>query len=379
MRIKYGLFIILALLSFNLNAAEYSDGQLRLVIHEATGRFSLYSLETGTPQALFSDRDPRTSFLSVMVNDRSYKLGDTFSFRIRLEQSRPLLTFESPFMIVSQEFSFVRVSSGSNGVRITITMENRGDRSLPAGARFLLDTSLGEGLSATPIATGRKTISSETLITRYDGDGFWKDSNGSLSISGSLNTGSPEDPDSVHIANWKKLADVTWKAPYQQGRNFNAPPYSVRDTAVCYYFEPRSLGPGERRTMAFTLAMNHEGAFEAPQTASAASFPVVEPGAIHSAEFDSPVSDEPNAMVLEDPATINPEDLTDALPPVLPTEPAVALPDSKDNDLAMLRALQERIDEHIAAGTGTDGELSELELALGMLRAKYGLNYRQGP
>ena len=373
MKTGHGLFIILLLLSFTLNAAEYGEGNLRLVIHETTGRFSLYSLESGAPLALFADKDPRTSFLSVLVNDRSYKLGDTFSFRTRFEQSGPILVFESSFMTVTQEFSFVSFSSGSNGVRITITLENRSDRSIPAGARYLLDTSLGEGLQVTPIATGRRTISSETLITRYDGESFWKDSNGKLSLSGSISTDSPYDPDSVHIANWKKLTDVTWKATYQQGRNFNAPPYSVRDTAVCYYFEPRSLGAGERRTMAFTLAMNHDGSFYTQQTASGTSSPAMGEIPVHKAEFNG--TEEPLAAVLEDPVVITPEDSDIEAPQDL----LQALPSSVDDDLAMLRLLQAQIDGHIAAGTGTDGELSELELALNMLRAKYGLNYRQGP
>lgn len=72
------IFLLIQFVSlFPLVAAEYFDGSIRLVLNEKSGRFSLYSTGEGgheKPVALFSDEDPRTSFLSVLVNDRSFKL-----------------------------------------------------------------------------------------------------------------------------------------------------------------------------------------------------------------------------------------------------------------------------------------------------------------
>ena len=345
---KGSIFLSLMLfLSFSIGAAEFSDGQLRLVLHEDSGRFSLYFLpgDNSKPQALFSDEDPRTSFLSVMVNDRSYKMGDASGFRTRLggDKLNPSFIFESAFMIVTEDFSFVKgVNSAlTNGVKILITLENRGDRQVSAGARFLLDTKLGEGMSGFPFTTNRRTINSETLLTRIDGDRYWTDRNDKLSLSGSFITGLPTDPDSIHMANWKKLNDVTWKAAYQAGKNFNYTPYSIGDTAVCYYYEPRALGRGEKVSFEFILTFNDE-----TSDFTSADFPPVAAGG-------------ESILDLQTPGTA----------------------DSREQDLAVLEALIAQIETRIAAGTATEEEMASFEFTLNKLRAKYRTddNMRQAP
>jgi len=52
---------------------EVSEGRLKLVLHQGMGRFSLYL----DGMALFVDQDPRTSGLSLLLDDRVYKLGDS--------------------------------------------------------------------------------------------------------------------------------------------------------------------------------------------------------------------------------------------------------------------------------------------------------------
>lgn len=341
------IIAVLLAIAIPLCAAEYSDGTLRLVLHEKTGRFSLYAMETtnqGKGQALFSDEDPGTSFLSVMVNDRSYKMGDSGNFRISLAEdgNNPSFIFDSPFMIVTQKFSFIKTpnSAYSNAVKIQITLENRSDRQVSAGARFLLDTKLGEGLSGSPFKTGRRTINSETLLTKIDDDQYWIDRNETVSLAGSFITNSKEDPDSIHFANWKKLSGVSWKAAYQAGRNFNYPPYSIGDTAVCYYFENRPLSREEKAGFTFTLASNYEGNFIFTSTGSSSA------GSVGYGK------------------TVTVEHIMN-----LPNKGET---DSREKDLAELRELIALIEIRIAAGTATVDELAAFEFALNKLRAKYG-------
>jgi hypothetical protein len=327
MRHKTGFFFLLfnLLVLFSATAVEYSDGQLRLVLHGETGRFSLYAGR----RALFADQDPRTSFLSVMVNDRSYKLGDSSAFRTRLDPLRPSLIFESSFLLVNVDFSFEKRnnSAETNCVSIKISLENRGGSQISAGARFLLDTQLGEGASPIGFTTNLRSINSETLITGKDSDNFWTDKNDTLSLTGSLNTGSPADPDSVHFANWKKLNDAAWKAQLNPGSNFNSPPYSVGDAAVCYYFEPRPLGRGEKRIFGFTLSLDNTA-----QAIAAGG-----------------------------------ELFHDLAPAASPVESLNA----REQDLKTLEELMARIDALIASGTAGEDELSAIEYALNRIRAKY--------
>ena len=341
---KHGLlfFLLIILLSLPIAAAEYTDGAILLVLDQEAGRFSLYSFRHQNrqrkPLALFVDQDNRTSFLSLMVNDRIFKLGDSSTFRISLggNERIPSLVFESSFMQVTQEFFFIRSpdSTETNGVFVRITMENRGDRQISTGARFLLDTNLGEGLTGFSFATDKRSISSETLLTASDADNFWIDRNEIASLSGSLFIGSSEDPDSVHFANWKKLSDVSWKAPYQAGRNFNNPPYSVGDAAICYYFEPRPLNRGEKRIVGFRLLLNSEIGFRPPQAASSGA------------------------------------ELVRNLPPQAAT--GTLNSGQREKDMIALRELMARIDTLIASGKATEEEMATLELALNSLRAKYG-------
>jgi len=346
MSYKSGLFSLLMIcVSFSLTAAEYGEGAIRLVLYENTGRFSLYSSDgVNRGSALFSDQDPRTSFLSVMVNDRSYKMGDSSSFRTSLagDNPNPEFVFESPFITVTEEFSFVKSSDSAvlNGIRILITLENRSEEQIEAGARFLLDTDLGEGKSGSSFTTDRRTINSETLLTRLDADQYWIDRNDKLSLAGSFITGSPDDPDSIHFANWKRLNDVTWKLAYRAGRDFNFSPYSIGDSALCYYSEPRPLGRGEKRSFAFTLAIDIDGVFNFTPIPSAAGA-----GGAAALAPDNSIQN------LDNGKTAN----------------------SREGDLAELRELIAKIDRLILSGTATDKEISDIDFALNKLRAKYSL------
>jgi hypothetical protein len=307
-------------------AAEYTDGSVRLALWELNGRFSLYTANSASRtgyEPLFTDRDPRTSFLAVMVNDRSYKLGDSAAFRIRLgeDPGRPSLIFESAFLLVTQEFTFIKTAGApaSNGVSVKITVRNRGDQPASVGLRLLLDTSLGEQGRDPPFTVGARPVTSETLIEKGSPDAWWVSGNGSVSLMGSIMDPAGQGPDSVHFANWKRLNDVPWKTPYSAGRNFNAPPYSVGDSAVCYYFEPRLLGRGESRSFTVLLAAGDEGGFFA---------------------FSIERSE-------------------------------------RERDLALIRQLIANIDTYSAAGNVREEELMSMEQTLKSLIDKYGLDAQQ--
>jgi hypothetical protein len=251
-----------------LGAAEFSEGRIKLVLHENTGRFSLYYLtdiKKERYQSLFVDKDPRTSFVSILVDDKSYRLGDSTAFRIKIqnENSRPAIVFQSPAIDVVQEFEFIRTGDASlaNGVRMTIKLTNKGEKSVSAGLRFVLDTSLGEN-SPNHFATDLQQISSELALTSKENDSFWISKNESLGLMGSINASQSTRPDLVHFANWKRFNDASWKVSPSNGRNFNLLPYSIGDSAVAYYFNPVSIPRGEVRSVSILLAVASDKGFE---------------------------------------------------------------------------------------------------------------------
>jgi hypothetical protein len=238
-----------------LGALDAADGRMRLSLHENSGRFSLYYLAEGSTgyAPLFTAQDPRTSFLAINLNDRIYRLGEAAAFKTGIDREGPVpaLVFESPFLLVREEFAFIKTAgaSESNGLKITLWIKNLSSREIHAGLRFLLDTSLGEGPGRIPFFVDDQVVTSETAVEYGGGFDHWVSRNDGVSLMGSI-PNTAENGDALpggflHFSNWKRLNDVPWKADYIQGRSFNNPPYSIGDSAVCYYFEPLGIQSGE--------------------------------------------------------------------------------------------------------------------------------------
>ena len=324
----------------SVSAAEYIEGRIRLVINEQTGRFSLYYMADMAREEylpFFLEEDPRTSFLSLMVNNRSYRMGESSVFKTTLKgtPSNPALIFESSSLIVTEEFSFIRTGSSSltNGVRITITVTNKGERPVDTGVRLLIDTTLGEKKSP-HFATDIRQINGEAVIDGSSADAYWTSKNDRLTLMGSVAGQNLTRPDTIHFANWKRLNDTPWKIPYVPERNFNLLPYSIDDSAVCYYFEPVSIPKGGSRTIAIVLSSGDELGFAQ----------------------SSNVPDELSALIRD----------------------SAKLEDGYFNsirtDLITLRDLAVRLDGYIASGAAvTDEELAAIGLLISRIRSKYGI------
>ena len=252
-----------------LAGLELRHGLIRLVIHEETGRFSLYCQndpETDRYEPLFTHQDPRTSFLAVNINNRVYRLGEAPVFSIQIDDSRPAvpaIVFQSPFLMVRQEFFFLRTPSSPeiNGIKIAVRIENLDSAEAAVGLRALIDTHLGEGFGGIPFETDRQRITAETGLDGAAPDQWWISRNGRVSLMGSIFVGADKQPDFLHFANWKRLNDMPWKIGYSQGRNFNYPPYSMGDSAVCYYYEPALLQPNEQLSYGIFLAAGESAGF----------------------------------------------------------------------------------------------------------------------
>jgi hypothetical protein len=356
------LLAVVFFLPFLAGAAEFTEGSVRLVLHEETGRFSFYSIHEnsrGRYEPLFADQDPRTSFLSLTFNDRIYKLGDTSSFRTRLGEdgSKPSFVFESSFLLVTQEFSFIKTpgQDAPNGIAMRITIENRSPQQAQVGARFLLDTDLGENSSEPPFRTDKHPVDSEIFFEKGSPEGWWISRNEQRSLLGSMfgAAAAGEEADSLYFANWKRLNDVSWKIPYQQGRNFNLPPYSVGDSAVCYYYEPRPLDRGETCSFTILLAASGEDGFSA-QEAAAKPGPGGGGGGGDLAKILTESSIAAQVLKTGDGNT-------------------GSTAGSREKDLELIRSLIEQIDGYIASGSATADEIMVIETVLDQVRERNNL------
>jgi hypothetical protein len=243
--------------------------------------------------------------------------------------------FDSPALTVTEEFNFVTTSGSylTNGVKITITITNKSERQVQAGARLLIDTNLGEG--GLHFSTDKRQVISETLLSADSDDTFWISGNGEISLMGSVSGDGITRPDLVHFANWKRLNDASWKTPFHQGRNFNLMPYSVGDSAVCYYYEPASVDPRKSRIITLVLASKDESG------------------------FSGNIAEEPDEISRLVEISAKTEEVSD---------------NTMQADLVILRDLISKLDAYINSNAAvSEEELSAIELVISRLKTKYGL------
>jgi len=260
-------------ISVAMHALEIREGRLKLIIYENTGRFSLYYLsdiQKDRYESLFVDQDPRTSFIALLLDDRTHRLGESTAFRSRMERTDKgvKVYFESSTLNVVQEFMFLRTEGAAlvDAVRIDLKMTNKSDRDLAVGARITIDTNLGEK-TTDHFKTDTRNIQSETiLIPTKDIDIRWISENEKFGLMGSIIEQGINPPDSIHFANWKRLNDAPWKANVSVGRNFNLLPYSIGDSALSYYFDPLPIPRGADRTVSIMLGVSNPSGFATSKT-----------------------------------------------------------------------------------------------------------------
>jgi hypothetical protein len=323
--------------SFAVSAVEFLNGRIKLVLHEDTGRFSLYYLIDMPQQrdihlwkyeSFFVDSDPRTSFLTVMVDNRIYRLGESPAFKIRIRQNvvNPAIIFESSFLLVTQEFAFIRTVDAqlANGIRMTIKVENRGDEEASIGMRFLLDTNLGEGSAGSPFLIGGQPVLTEFMIDSEQNESYWVSRTVRYGLMGSIAGKGSSMPDTIHFANWKRLNEVPWKLGFIVGRNFNYLPYSINDSAISYNFDPQPLPKGASREYVILLGMMDENGFFRIENAPPEEVPIID--------------------------------------------------DTREKDLITLRDLIARLDKYLAGNLVlSDEELAEIEASIADLKSRYRL------
>jgi hypothetical protein len=368
------MFFFLVVMPFGISAADFSSGSIKLTLHERTGRFYQYHSINSKKvkyETFFAAQDPRTSFLAVICNDKVFRLGESLAFRMRIEDigGNPAIVFESSFLVVTEEFSFIKTAgaSASNGIKIRIQIENKDEAEAEVGLRFLLDTYLGERGKEAPFITNRQNINAETAIERGAADRFWVSRNNNLSLMGSIYAGTEKSPDLVLFSNWKRQNEIPWKTAYSQGRNFNDLPYSIDDSSVCYYYDPVPVSRGEQTVFTLFLAAEDEKGFGF--AAAGSSRPRV--GVV-------PQTEASNTGV-----GVIPQAGTNVIPQI---EDSVTVPlpqfasgntvsdDAREVDLALLRSLVARLDEFVAGNIELTGdELTSIERTINTLKARNNL------
>jgi hypothetical protein len=274
-------FLLIAGLS-GLRASEFNNGNIRLIINDKTGLFSLFFLTDPAArryEPFFANKNPQTSFLSVNVNGKSFRPDKDKDFRVRVEtfSGNPVIMFDSRVLEITEIFTFIKTANSAvvNGVKITFYLKNKTGKQAVVGMRALFDTYLGEERGMVPFIINEQNISKETIVKDLSDDSYWISRGMNLSIMGNAGNprgGSGKKHDFIHFANWEKFNGAIWKAPYHEGRSFADNPHPNNDSAVCYYYEGVELQPEQSfHSLIFLATEDTGGLFKLPEKSEAAA------------------------------------------------------------------------------------------------------------
>ncbi|MFO8063577.1 MAG: hypothetical protein ACQETQ_04510 [Spirochaetota bacterium] len=259
MRKLFVAVCLLALFSTPATALEVSEGRLRLVLHESSGRFSLdyrADLDSSHYVPLLDSSDPRTSGLWIRDGNDIYRLGSSSRFELDVERRTGAARFiwTSSILRITQDFSFVTSENAklANGVLTTVTIENVSERSREVEARYLFDTYLAESQQTHFITEAGSRVRAENEMTPSASNSWWASPDSERDSVGFQQLVSGEgitEADRVVFANWKRLSETTYGYTANNRRTFSLLPYSIDDSAAAVYYGPQELRPGETRTI----------------------------------------------------------------------------------------------------------------------------------
>ncbi len=258
----FAIIVLLLVTLIPIYSLEVQEGRVKLILHEGTGRFSAYYLVNFKEKKYISflvDQDPRTTVLSIVLGNRILRMGEAAGFKESAVKTKNGAKFvwKSNLVEITEDFTFVASANSplATGIKITLTIKNISEQDLTVGVRYLFDTYLGEDSRIHFKTDKQNELVRELSIDKSNMIKYWispaSDKNFELE---SLLTGKNiTTPDRVVFANWKRLNDSGWSYETVSSRNFNLLPYSINDSAVCQYYNPRSLKKGSSRTIVLLL------------------------------------------------------------------------------------------------------------------------------
>lgn len=245
--------LLLLLLPLGISALEVEEGRIRLTLDEHTSRFTIdYKDNRGDWVPLFVSDDPRTSAIEVLEGNQIHRIGDSGEFRQSAvyREGTATFLFTSSTLEIEQLFEFV-ISVGSDavdGVQMTLSVTNLGERRQTVGARYLFDTYLGERDNTHFLLPTQERLINEIDLVESLANTYVASPSGespSVGFQYMLAGNQITEPESAVVANLKRLTDSIWEYEANGDRNFNRLPFSVNDSALLVTYLQAELETGE--------------------------------------------------------------------------------------------------------------------------------------
>lgn len=366
-----------------LGALEVSNGQVKLTLHEGIGRFTIAGLAKasgGSYTPLLVAQDPRTSMVSLLVADRVIRLGESSDFRESVEKTATgaRFTWTSKQLVVAETFTFIGAPGAdvASGVRIDLEVKNVSIRDVTVGVRYLFDTWLGEASSVHFRTDTVSGLSREMTVTGADRAAYWvsplADDPEGFGFECMLSGEGVTVPDRVVFANWKRLSDAAWSYTTSAARTFSQAPYSLNDSAVGQYYDPRPVPRGESMTVTLALGRASPSGLTlhttATQVVAAATEPTAEGTTTEAATTEVATTEATTETTAEAAVETTAETSTE------PSSETAATTTTARDDLGRVNELLKEIDRLLALGADMSAEeLDAMEQAVAALKERAAL------
>ncbi|UUZ82004.1 carboxypeptidase-like regulatory domain-containing protein [Paenibacillus sp. P26] len=197
---------------------------------------------------------PGTSFTTVKVDGMDQVYGNNAAFTTppwNVDDTTNEAVWKTGDISVKQVLqTALNPATGiPDAVKVRYTMTNTGTQNHEVGLRMMIDTMVNGNDSApfkVPTATGIESVNYEK---NYIGDqvpAFWQafqDFNApDISSQYTMKGGDATGPDRFTIANWNSIRNTLWDYAITENRQ-------TGDSAVGMWWNPKTLAPGETRTI----------------------------------------------------------------------------------------------------------------------------------
>jgi len=240
---RYFLSLLL-IVPFCLSALTLEKGNLKIAADDQTGGYLCYARLSSESAwfPLYVDSFT-SSYLQIDLDGQISIPGNSRDYSLRFEQEESALSviFEGAKLKVTERISFEEDSRHTPYFAISLEWENRGNETVEAGIKKVIDTAFVRG--NTHYLVGGESIGEETLFTGSSVPASVLSLGSRPGEKLYLKTRTP--PDRLLMANWNRLDRESWDYEPAKGTNFNALPFSINDSALGYYWLPRAVKRGE--------------------------------------------------------------------------------------------------------------------------------------
>jgi hypothetical protein len=254
-KIKYTVLLLLTISALNgLSALELKDNSSKILFDEKDATWSLYYNRDGKMLPLFEDRDSRTSYMNIVIDNRTYRLQKNSFFNQHTESNsgNAVAHWSNNTLHVTKT---VLVDHNIKGFRVIFTVRNLSKNYLSVGLKNIIDTyNNPDGPDFT--VNGNLPVNSEREWAGAEVPDYWgtvhNDKTGSQLFYTTLGD---RKPDKIIFANWKRINDNDWDFNLREGRDFSLLPYSINDSAVGIFFNSVSIPPGTEIAVQYALTV----------------------------------------------------------------------------------------------------------------------------